>query len=258
MPLWHRSQQNPSRPPLRPALLGGFDFRSDRPLWPDALFAAAGLCRQRRAFCNWIDGLRTTVAAACVCRLSSPCFTSHLRIPSPAVFCSLADASHSHSSTTMPTASDVQAALAHLLSSLPPGANPFNALHKWLWTTLKHDMPKSFYIQLYILMGIFALCVIPFLADLDSSWRHESTRLTNSRSTSNFIVLAISIGLQIAYKRFWVWRVEAGSLRPHASHTWAVPIALFYPLAIFTIARSLPWYRGTGLVDEYIGLRLTM
>ncbi|BGP06738.1 hypothetical protein NBRC10512_004815 [Rhodotorula toruloides] len=131
----------------------------------------------------------------------------------------------------MPTASDVQAALAHLLSSLPPGANPFNALHKWLWTTLKHDMPKSFYIQLYILMGIFAF---------------------------NFIVLAISIGLQIAYKRFWVWRVEAGSLRPHASHTWAVPIALFYPLAIFTIARSLPWYRGTGLVDEYIGLRLTM
>lgn len=62
--------------------------------------------------------------------------------------------------TTMPTASDVQAALAGLLSSLPPGANPFDALHEWLWSTLKHDMPTSYYIQLYLLMGIFALCVL--------------------------------------------------------------------------------------------------
>ncbi|BGP23469.1 hypothetical protein JCM10295v2_002365 [Rhodotorula toruloides] len=120
---------------------------------------------QRSTANGQLPMLRSTVPAQWLQRLASvvPLLPASPRtiVPSRPLLALPRQRTDLHSSTTMPSASDVQAALTHLLSSLPPGANPFDVLHEWLQSTLKHELPQSFYIQLYIILGIFALFWLP-------------------------------------------------------------------------------------------------
>lgn len=77
-------------------------------------------------------------------------------------------------------------------------------------------------------------------------------------ANSNLVVVIAVLGLQVAWGKFWLWRWEAGSPRPHATIPWELAGALFYVFAEVVIFRSIPYYRGERLVSDLIGWRTMM
>ncbi|GAA5872252.1 hypothetical protein JCM8547_004795 [Rhodosporidiobolus lusitaniae] len=131
----------------------------------------------------------------------------------------------------MSSTADTVAALQALVSSLPEGTNPYSAIDAWLWSSLDKGLPQSFYVQLYILSGGLGF---------------------------NLLVVLVTLTLQLLFRRFWFFRLEAGALKPHGTIPWLVGGGLWYVFAEVVIWRSMVYYRGEGVVRELIGFRTFM
>ncbi|GAA6002046.1 hypothetical protein JCM10207_003050 [Rhodosporidiobolus poonsookiae] len=129
----------------------------------------------------------------------------------------------------MADATSTEALLEGLLSQLPAGANPYEAINAYLWTTMDHNLPASFFTQLHVVSGCLAF---------------------------NMFAALTALVLLVCFRSFWIYRVEAGALRVHATTPWLLGGSLFYFLAIITIYRSIPYYRGEEVVRELVGLRI--
>ncbi|BGP14682.1 hypothetical protein JCM10213_006238 [Rhodosporidiobolus nylandii] len=126
---------------------------------------------------------------------------------------------------------ETAAALQGLIQSLPAGANPYLAIDAWLWSSMDHGLPDSFFIQLYTLAGLLGL---------------------------NLLVAVTVMALMVWWRKFWLFRVEAGSIRPHGTTPWLLFGSLFYIFAIITIFRCVPYYKGEEIVRELLGFRTMM
>ncbi|BGP14680.1 hypothetical protein JCM10213_006240 [Rhodosporidiobolus nylandii] len=126
---------------------------------------------------------------------------------------------------------ETAAALQGLIQSLPAGANPYLAIDAWLWSSMDHGLPNSFFVQLYTLAGLLGL---------------------------NLLVAVTVMALMVWWRKFWLFRLEAGSIRPHGTTPWLLFGSLFYIFAIITIFRCVPYYKGEEIVRELLGFRTMM
>ncbi|GAA6028000.1 hypothetical protein JCM8097_001823 [Rhodosporidiobolus ruineniae] len=135
----------------------------------------------------------------------------------------------------MPAAStsttSTAAALEGLIASLPAGTNPYTAVDAYLWSTMDKQLPRSFFIQLWVLVGGLAF---------------------------NLVEVLLALVLLVVWRRFWVFRFENGAIKPNGQTPWLIGGGAFYIIAIYTIVRSISYYRGKELVRELIGLRTMM
>ncbi|BGP38713.1 hypothetical protein JCM10449v2_002648 [Rhodotorula kratochvilovae] len=115
-----------------------------------------------------------------------------------------------------------------LLGSLPTGANPYAAVDAFLRHQVILDLPESFFVQLYALAGIMAF---------------------------NVVGLLLNLALRVAFGRFWLARVEAGSIRPHGTQQWELTSSVFFTLGVVSIFVLEPYFRGTELLLSMTGLR---
>ncbi|GAA6027784.1 hypothetical protein JCM8097_001717 [Rhodosporidiobolus ruineniae] len=131
----------------------------------------------------------------------------------------------------MSSSSDTLTALEGMLSALPAGSNPYLALSSYVASTLKHDLPNHYFIQMYFLGGSFAVIVL-------------------------LVILALA--LQARTGRFRLVKVEHGALAATEGHSLVLAFgAAAFVVAIATVFESVKYQRGE-VVMSYVGLRAMM